>query len=79
MSNETIKLFGWKRLKLLSLSTKLKESGTVWFENLSKTGSNTEIKKADKFDCGDLIIDKIGLSGISFLYAFESTYNLGRC
>ena len=29
MSNETIKLFGWKRLKLLSFYTKLKDSGTV--------------------------------------------------
>ena len=44
MSNETIKLFGWKRLKLLSFYTKLKDSGTVWFENLSNTGSSTEIK-----------------------------------
>ena len=43
MSNETIKLFGWKRLKLLSLLTKLKESDTVWIENLSNTGSNTKI------------------------------------
>ena len=64
---------------LLSLSTKLKESGTEWFENLSKTGSNTKIKKVDKFDCGDLIIDKMGLSGISFFCSFESPYNLERC
>ena len=64
MSNETIKLFGWKRLKLLSWSTKLKKSGTMWFENLFKTGFNTEIKKVDKFYWGDLVIDQIGLSGI---------------
>ena len=59
---------------LLSLSTKLKESGTEWFENLSKTGSNTEIKKVDKFDCGDLFIDQMSLSGIFFSVCFwEST------
>ena len=50
---------GWLRFKLLSLFTKLKESGTVWFENLSHTGYNTETKKADTFDCGDLVTDKI--------------------
>ena len=55
MSNETIKLFGWERFKLLSLSTKLKEPGTEWVVNFSNTGSKTEIKKVDKFDGGDII------------------------
>ena len=45
--NETVKLFGWIRLKLLSLFTKVKESGIVWFENLSSTGCNKETKKVD--------------------------------
>ena len=44
----------------------MKESGIVWLESLSNTGCNTETKKVDKFDCGDLVIDKIGLSGMSF-------------
>ena len=47
--------------------------------NFSNTGSKTEIKKVDKFYCGDLVIDKIGLSGISFLCVLGSPYNLGRC
>ena len=47
ISNETIKLFGLKISKLLSLFTKVNESGTVWFENLSSTGCNTETKKVD--------------------------------
>ena len=38
-----------------------------------------EIKKVDKFDCDDLVIDKMGLSEISFLCGFGSPYNLGRC
>ena len=72
MSNGTIKLFGWKRFDLLSVSTKLKELGTVWIDYLS----NTEIKKINKFDCGYLVIDKMGLSGIHFLCVFWSPYSI---
>ena len=75
MSNETIKLFGQEKFRLLSLSIKLKESGTVLIENFF----NTEIKKVDKFDCDDLVIDKMGLYGTSFSCVFGSPYNLVRC
>ena len=76
---DTIKLFGWNRFKLLSLFTKVKESGTVWFENLSSTGFNKETKNVDKLYCGNLVIDKIGFSGISLLCVLGRSYNLGRC
>ena len=66
-------------ISLKLLSTKLKESGTVWVENFSNTGSNTETKKVDKLDCGDLVIDKMVLNGISFLCVLGSPYSLGRC
>ena len=55
------------RFKLLSLSIKLKESGTVLTENFSNSGSNTEFKKVDKLDCCNSVIDKMGLSGVFFL------------
>ena len=57
----------------------MNESGTIWLENLSSTGFNTETIKLDKFDCGDLVMDKIGLSGMSFLWVFGRPYYLGRC
>ena len=70
MSNDTIKLFGWVQFKLLSLSIKLKESGTVWIENYCSTGSIIEIKKVNKFNRGDLVINIMGLRGISILCFF---------
>ena len=44
----------------------MNESGTVWLENLSSTGCNTETEKVDKLDCGDLVIDKINVECHSY-------------
>ena len=72
MLNDTIKLFGLVQFKLSSLSIKLKESGTVWIENYCSTGSFIEIKKVNKFDCGDLVIGIKGLRSVSILCFFGS-------
>ena len=56
------------RFKLLILLTKVKESGTWNFENLSRSGCNTENRNVDKYDCGDLVIDRIGRSRSVMLF-----------
>ena len=63
----------------MSLFTKVNESWTIWLENLSRTSCNTETKNVDTFDCGVLVLDKIGLNGMSFLWVLGRPYNLGRC
>ena len=79
MSKEHRNVLGGSRLQFFIKFANVKESFTQCEEYSFRTGAKISANHFSSSCWEELIIDKIGLSGIFSLHVFGKPYNPGRC